>query len=61
MSPLRDSEYYRKRAIELRLVADEPRSSGNRETLITFAAYFDQLADEAEGAEEEQLEKTAAC
>ena len=61
MSALRDSEYYRKRAVELRLAASEPRSLDNRDTLLSFAAYFDGLADEAEDAEEAKLETTAAC
>jgi len=61
MSALRDSEYYRKRAVELRLAASEPRSFDNRDTLLSFAAYFDVLADEAEDAEEAKLETTAAC
>ena len=61
MSPLRDSEYYRKRAVELRLAAREPRSLDNRDTLLSFAAYFDGLADEAESTEQAQPQKAAAC
>jgi hypothetical protein len=61
MSLLRGSEYYHRRAGELRQAARETRSSDNRDTLLSFAADLDGLADEAEGAEHEQPEKAAAC
>ena len=60
MSLLRGSEYYHRRAGELRLAASEARSPANRDTLRAFAADFDGLADEAECAEHEQPEKAAA-
>ena len=61
MSQPRDSEYYHRRADEMRLAAIEARSSDNRDTLRSFAVYFDRLADEAERAEQVQSEKVAAC
>jgi hypothetical protein len=61
MSALRGSEYYHRRAGELRLAANETRSSDNRDTLLSFAADFDELADEEDGAEQTQLGKQAAC
>ncbi len=60
MSPLRGSNYYHRRAGELRLAAKEARSSVDRDTLLSFAADFDGLADEAECAEQAQPEKTTA-
>ena len=61
MSQLRGSEYYHRRADEMRLAAREVRSSDNRDTLRSFASYFDRLADEAERAEQAQPAKAAAC
>ncbi len=61
MSRLRGSEYYHRRADELRLAASAARSSANRDTLLSFAAEFDGLADEAECAEQARPEKAAAC
>jgi hypothetical protein len=60
MSPLRGSEYYHRRADELRLAAREAGSSANRDTLLSFAADFDGLADEAECAGQAQPEKAVA-
>ena len=60
MSRLQGSEYYHRRADEMRLAAIEARSSENRDTLRSFAVYFDRLGDEAERAEQVQSEK-AAC
>jgi hypothetical protein len=60
MSRLRGSEYYHRRADELRQAAREPRSSANRDTLLSFTADFDGLADEAECAEQAQPEKAVA-
>jgi len=60
MSPLRGSEYYHRRANELRLAAHDAHSSNSRDTLLSFAAYFDGRADEAERAEQARPEK-AAC
>ncbi len=51
MSRLRGSEYYHRRADELRLAASAARSSANRDTLLSFAADLDGLADEAECAD----------
>jgi hypothetical protein len=42
------SEYYRRRAGELRLAATEPLSAEDRDTLRFFADQFDTLADDAE-------------
>jgi hypothetical protein len=61
MSPLRGSEYYHRRADELRLAARDAHSSDNRETLFAFAAYFDGRADEAECAEKARPAKAAAA
>jgi hypothetical protein len=61
MSQLLGSEYYHRRADEMRLAAIEARSSDNRDTLRSFAVYFDRLADEAERAERTQPEKMTAC
>jgi len=61
MSPLRNSEYYRRRADELRAAAGESRSADNRDTLLYFAADFERLADEANGAEQMKFAKQAAC
>ena len=61
MSQLHGSEYYHRRADEMRLAAIEARSSDNRDTLRSFAVYFDRLADEAERAEQTQPEKATAC
>ncbi len=61
MSQLRDSKYYHRRADEMRLAAIEARLADNRDTLRSFAVYFDRLADEAERAEQAQSEKAAAC
>ena len=60
MSSLRGSEYYHRRADELRLAASASRSLDNRDTLLSFAADFDRLADEAERGEEAQPEKSTA-
>jgi hypothetical protein len=49
------SQYYHRRAEEMRIAAIEARSSDNRDTLRLFASHFDRLADEAETAEQEQL------
>jgi hypothetical protein len=54
MAMQRGSDYYRKWADELRLAATEAPLPENRDTLITFAADLDELADEAEIAEAEQ-------
>ena len=61
MSLHRGSEYYHRRADELREAAGEARSLDNRDTLLSFAAYFDGRADEAECAEQAEPEKAAAC
>ena len=61
MSLLRGSEYYHRRAGELRLAASEARSSDNRDTLLSFAAEFDRLGDEADRSGPAQSEKAAAC
>jgi hypothetical protein len=61
MSPLRGSKYYHQRADELRLAAHDAHSSDNRDTLFSFAAYFDGRADEAECAEQARPEKAADC
>ena len=61
MAQLPDSEYYHRRADQMRLAAREARSSDNRDTLRSFAVYFDRLADEAERAEQVQSEKAPAC
>jgi len=61
MSQPQGSEYYHRRADEMRLAAIEARSSDNRDTLRSFAVYFDRLADEAERAEQARPEKVAAC
>jgi hypothetical protein len=61
MSRLRGSDYYHRRADQLRLAARETQSSDNRDTLLSFAAYFDGRADEAQYAEATQPEKAAAC
>jgi len=61
MSRLRGSEYYHKHADELRLAASAARSSANRDTLLSFAADLDGLADEAECAGQGKPEKAAAC
>ena len=61
MSLLRTTEYYHRRANELRQAARKARSSDNRDTLLSFAADFDRLADEAAGTEQTQLGKRAAC
>ncbi len=61
MSLLRGSDYYHRRADELRLAARDVRSPANRDTLRSFAADFDRLADEAECAEQARPEKAAAC
>jgi hypothetical protein len=59
MSLLQGSEYYHRRAGELRQAAGEARSADNRETLLSFAADFDGLAAEAECAERRQAEAAA--
>jgi hypothetical protein len=51
MSIPRDSEYYRRRADQLRLAATEPLSTEDRDTLMFFADEFDTLADDAESAD----------
>ena len=61
MSRLRGSEYYHRRADELRLAASAAHSSANRDTLLSFAADLDGLGDEAECAEQGKPEKAAAC
>ena len=61
MSVPRGSDYYHRRADELRHAASEARSSDNRDTLLSFAAYFDGRGDEAESAEQTQSETAAAC
>jgi hypothetical protein len=61
MARLQGSEYYHRRADELRLAAGAARSSANRDTLLSFAADLDGLADQAECAEQGKAEKTAAC
>ena len=60
MSEFRGSDYYHRRADELRLAARDAHSSDNRDTLLTFAAYFDGRADEAECAEQARSETAAA-
>jgi len=54
MSLLQGSEYYHRRAGELREAAKESGSLDNRDTLLSFAADFDGLAEEAECAERAQ-------
>ena len=61
MSPLRGSEYYHRRADDLRLAARDADSSDNRDTLFVFAAYFDGRADEAERGEQARPERAADC
>ena len=61
MSDFRHSEYYRRRADELRLAAGEPCSADNREELLMLAADFDEFADEAESAERSQRGRHAGC
>jgi hypothetical protein len=61
MSSPRGSEYYHRRADELRLAARASRTSDNRDTLLSFAADFDGLADAAECAEQAQPHKVFAC
>ena len=61
MSMLRGSDYYHRRAGELRVAARDAHSSANRDTLLSFAADFDGLADEAESTEQAQPQKAAAC
>jgi hypothetical protein len=61
MSRPQGSDYYHRRADELRVAAGEPCTLDNRDTLLYFAADFDQLADAAADAEEEQSGKPAAC
>ena len=56
MSLSQGSEYYHRRAGELRQAAGEARSSDNRDTLLSFAADFAGFAEEAECAEREQAE-----
>jgi hypothetical protein len=48
MSIPRGSEYYRRRANQLRLAATEPLSAEDRDTLMFFADQFDTLAEDAE-------------
>ncbi len=60
MSSLRGSDYYHRRADELRLAAGEVRSLANRDTLLSFAADFDRLGDEAECAEQAPSEEEPA-
>jgi hypothetical protein len=48
----RCSQYYRKRADQLRAAASASSSSDDRRTLICFAADFDDLAAEAARAEQ---------
>jgi hypothetical protein len=59
MSLLQGSEYYHRRAGELRQAAREACSSDNRDTLLSFAADFDGLAQAAECAEREEAEAAA--
>jgi hypothetical protein len=59
MSLLQGSEYYHRRAGELRQAAGEARSSDNRDTLLSFAADFDGLAEAAECAERGQAAAVA--
>jgi hypothetical protein len=61
MSRLQGSEYYRKRADELRHAAGEPCSSENRDTLLWFADDLDRIADQAEDAGRKQIAKPTAC
>ena len=61
MSRLRGSEYYHRRANELRLAASAARSSANRDTLLSFAADLDGLADEAECAEQVHPGRATGC
>jgi hypothetical protein len=61
MSGLRGSKYYHSRADALRLAARDAHSSDNRDTLLSFAVYFDGRADEAECTEQARPEKAAAC
>jgi len=58
MSRLRGSNYYHRRAEELRLAAREPCSLDNRDTLLYFAADLDELADEAAKAKKQLRENT---
>ena len=43
-----DSQYYRRRADQLRLAATAPLSADDRDTLMFFAKQFDTLAEDAE-------------
>jgi hypothetical protein len=51
MSIPRDSEYYRRRADQLREAATAPLSIEDRDTLMFFADQFDALADDAASAD----------
>jgi hypothetical protein len=48
MSIPHDSEYYRRRADQLRLAATAPLSAEDRDTLMFFADQFETLAEDAE-------------
>jgi len=61
MSALRGSEYYHRRAGELRQAANETRSSDNRDTLLLFAADFDELASRKMAPNRLNLACKAAC
>ena len=54
VSLLHGSEYYHRRAGGLRHAAGDARSPDNRDTLLSFAADFDGMAEEAECAERKQ-------
>ena len=56
----RGSDYYHRRADKLRQAARDARSTANRDTLRSFAAYYDGRADEAECAEQARSETAAA-
>ncbi len=48
MSIPHDSEYYRRRADQLRLAATAPLSAEDRDTLMFFADQFETLAEDVE-------------
>lgn len=52
MSYLRTSEYYRKRADEIRVAAAAPLSEEDHETLLYFASEFERLAEVADSSDE---------
>jgi hypothetical protein len=58
---LHSSEYYRKRAGELRVAASYSPTERDRGTLVRLAADFDELGDQAEDAERSDFARRAGC